>query len=345
MDTTRAHARHDPPARPRGDHAPVAPPPGAEFGGTGDWIARRVGPDRDVLLLGPDAIRHAGALANWRCRVLAVGCGAAPARGSEWAAVAGDLDALDLDATLGERRFDAIVATELLDAASGPVPLLHRCRAWLRPGGLVVASQSGQPRRADDPTDGRPAAPRGGLIALVEGAGYAVTGYQPLTLPAPLAGGPGAGPISTARVDRELVAAVPIAGRGDDCHHPEHRALAGERDAAARHAADLAIELRGARAENRALATDLDRSRRREGELAHLLRLAHERAERGDDELRALAGRFADDRHALATRFQAEIDRQVEARRLVEERLGRLRRSLPGRVFLAARALAGRGPR
>lgn len=333
MDTTRAHARHEPPARPRVDRGAIDPPPAPGFGGTDDWVARAVGPDRDVLLVGPDAARHAGVLARQRCRVAAVGCGEAQASGLGGSAIAGDLDALDLDAAIGDRRFDAIVATELPDLPVAPGPLLDRCRGWLRPGGVVVASQTG-PAGAGRWGAGSPRT----LLALVEGAGYAVTHHRPEALPAP-------GPAPPAWVDRSLVAAVPNGAPAGEWDRPAHRALIEGRDAAERHAADLAVELRGARAEARARAGDLARSRRREAELADLLRRAHERAERGDDELRALAGRFADERHALVTRYQAEIDIQVEARRAVEERLGRLRRSLPGRILLAARALAGRGGR
>ena len=67
---------------------------------------------------------------------------------------------------------------------------------------------------------------------------------------------------------------------------------------------------------------------------ARLLLLAQERFERDDDELRSLARQFEDD-----------LRRESERRKAAEARLDRIRRSLPGRLFLTLRAIWSIGRR
>ena len=54
--------------------------------------------------------------------------------------VVGDLDALDLDAELGEDRFDVIVAADVLEHLKDPAGTLGRLRPFLAPGGYFVIS-------------------------------------------------------------------------------------------------------------------------------------------------------------------------------------------------------------
>jgi O-antigen biosynthesis protein len=54
--------------------------------------------------------------------------------------IVGDLDALDLAAELGEDRFDAIVAADVLEHLKDPLETLNRLRPFLAPDGFFVIS-------------------------------------------------------------------------------------------------------------------------------------------------------------------------------------------------------------
>lgn len=54
--------------------------------------------------------------------------------------VVGDLEALDLEAELGEERFDAIVAADVLEHLKDPLAALKKLRAFLSPDGFFVIS-------------------------------------------------------------------------------------------------------------------------------------------------------------------------------------------------------------
>jgi O-antigen biosynthesis protein len=54
--------------------------------------------------------------------------------------IVGDLDTLDLDGELGEERFDAIVAADVLEHLKDPLDVLNRLRPFLRPEGSFVIS-------------------------------------------------------------------------------------------------------------------------------------------------------------------------------------------------------------
>lgn len=54
--------------------------------------------------------------------------------------IVGDLDQLDLDAELGEERFDAIVAADVLEHLKDPLATLSRLRSFLAPEGAFVIS-------------------------------------------------------------------------------------------------------------------------------------------------------------------------------------------------------------
>ena len=54
--------------------------------------------------------------------------------------IVGDLEHLDFDVELGERRFDVIVAADVLEHLKDPESVLRRLRPFLAPGGYLVAS-------------------------------------------------------------------------------------------------------------------------------------------------------------------------------------------------------------
>jgi Methyltransferase domain len=346
MISMRADTEHGPLSRSRGPTSTADTAQGADFRGTEDWIFRAVGTDRDVLLIGPHAIRFAVGLSDRRCRVTMAGCGSAPA-------VEGDLDEFDLAREIGDRQFDVILATELLDCVSEPVALLDEVRKWLSPGGCVVATQSEPSGRVNDGTARQRPSARGSLLSLFEGSGFVVTRYQHLSLPdldpAPAEGTSEAGPPLPFGpwVDRSLLVALPIEGLDREWHHPIHRALVEERNNAVRQAADRTRELKSTSARVNSLTEQLARSLRREEELRGLLRQAQERFEQDDQELRSLAQKFQEDRRRIQEdvqqrlwKVQDDLRVQLERGHALEARLIRFRRSLPGRLFLTLRAIS-----
>jgi 2-polyprenyl-3-methyl-5-hydroxy-6-metoxy-1,4-benzoquinol methylase len=54
--------------------------------------------------------------------------------------IVGDIDQLDLDKELGEERFDAIVAADVLEHLRDPLPVLVELKKFLKPGGSFVIS-------------------------------------------------------------------------------------------------------------------------------------------------------------------------------------------------------------
>jgi hypothetical protein len=354
MISMRADAEHGPLSRSRGSTSTADTAQGADFRGTEDWIFRAVGTDRDVLLIGPDAIRFAGGLSDRRCRVTMAGCESAPA-------VARDLDELDLAREIGDRQFDVVLTTELLDCASEPVALLDELRMWLNPGGCIVATQSEPTGRVNDGTARRRPSARGSLLSLFESSGFAVTRYQHLSLPdldpAPVEGTSEAGPPLPFGpwVDRSLLVALPIEGLDREWRHPIHRTLVEERNNAARQASDRTRELKSTSARVNSLTEQLARSLRREEELRGLLLLAQERFEQDDQELRSLGQKFQEDRRQLQEdvlqcqnhlrKVQDDLRVQIERGDALEARLNHSRRSLPDRLCLTLRAISSIGRR
>lgn len=106
-------------------------------------VVRMVGSGRRVLELGPATGYMTKVLTERGCSV--TGIEFDPAMAEEARAFAdeiivGDLDTLDLDEVLGGRRFDAIIAADVLEHLRDPLGLLRRLRDFLDEGGFFVVS-------------------------------------------------------------------------------------------------------------------------------------------------------------------------------------------------------------
>lgn len=106
-------------------------------------VVRLVGSGKRVLELGPATGYMSRAFRDRGCTVVAIELDAAMA---EQAAdfcermIVGDLDTLDLEAELGDDRFDAIVAADVLEHLKDPLGLLKRLRPFLADDGCFVIS-------------------------------------------------------------------------------------------------------------------------------------------------------------------------------------------------------------
>jgi GT2 family glycosyltransferase/2-polyprenyl-3-methyl-5-hydroxy-6-metoxy-1,4-benzoquinol methylase len=106
-------------------------------------VVNFVPPGSRVLELGPATGYMSRAFVDRGCSV--VGIEFDPGMAERAAAVCervivGDLDQLDLDAELGEERFDAIVSADVIEHLKDPLGALRRLRAFLKPGGRLVVS-------------------------------------------------------------------------------------------------------------------------------------------------------------------------------------------------------------
>ncbi len=345
MISMRADAAHGMKSRTLGVHAPDGSNIRAGFRGTEDWIYQAIGTDRDVLLIGPDAIRFAGGLTRRRCRILVAGCGDRHTLALGALAIAGTLDDPDGLSKIGDRRFDVVLATELMDDVSKATILIDRFRDLLHPGGYVVATQSEPSGQSSNEPDRNPSA-RGTLFSLFEAAGFAIAHYQPMSSPerelATTGAEPEAGPKAPAYwFDRTLFVSIPTENQSDGWLDTRHRLLAAERDAALRQAADATREWKAALAESEIWRARLNESLGREKELRSQLGLANQQIEHVEKELHTIVlrisenlGRCADQRDALEARLQVVSNHRDE----LESRIIRLRRSLPGRLFHALQA-------
>ncbi|MEZ5380460.1 MAG: class I SAM-dependent methyltransferase [Microthrixaceae bacterium] len=102
-----------------------------------------VGSNRRVLELGCSD----GYMTRWMvdagCEVTGVEVDPEAAeQARQWATdvVVGDLDALDLEETLGDRRFEVVMCGDVLEHLRNPTRALVAARRLLEPGGVVVAS-------------------------------------------------------------------------------------------------------------------------------------------------------------------------------------------------------------
>lgn len=102
-----------------------------------------VGQRQRVLELGCSTGQMTRVLKERGCQVVAIEADVEAAKRAEEHCehmVVGDLEALDFDVELGERRFDVIIAADVLEHLKAPEMVLGRLRPFLAPGGYLVAS-------------------------------------------------------------------------------------------------------------------------------------------------------------------------------------------------------------
>ncbi len=106
-------------------------------------VVRLTGADRRVLELGPGTGHMTRVFGERGCTVVAIEVDPAmaeEARASCERVIVGDLDQLDLEAELGDDRFDVIVAADVLEHLKDPLSALRRLRPFLTTGGHFVIS-------------------------------------------------------------------------------------------------------------------------------------------------------------------------------------------------------------
>lgn len=106
-------------------------------------VVRLVGTDRDVLELGCATGHMSRVLRDRGCRVVGVEIdqhAATLAAPFCERVIVGDLDRLDLGGELGDKRFDVLVAADVLEHLKNPTRILASLREHLQPDGYVVAS-------------------------------------------------------------------------------------------------------------------------------------------------------------------------------------------------------------
>jgi 2-polyprenyl-3-methyl-5-hydroxy-6-metoxy-1,4-benzoquinol methylase len=114
-----------------------------ESGSVHGDVVRLVGEGARVLELGPATGYMSRAMVERGCSVVGVELDPAMAdQASEVCerVIVGDLDELDLERELGEDRFDAIVAADVLEHLKDPLTTLHRLRPYLKEDGAFVIS-------------------------------------------------------------------------------------------------------------------------------------------------------------------------------------------------------------
>jgi 2-polyprenyl-3-methyl-5-hydroxy-6-metoxy-1,4-benzoquinol methylase len=127
------------PTAPRYDFSKVD----LESGSVHADVVRMVGGVPRVLELGPATGYMSRAFASAGSTVVGIELDPEMAeRADEFCerVVVGDLDTLDFSAELGEERFDAIVAADVLEHLKHPLEVLRRLREFLKPDGFFVIS-------------------------------------------------------------------------------------------------------------------------------------------------------------------------------------------------------------
>jgi 2-polyprenyl-3-methyl-5-hydroxy-6-metoxy-1,4-benzoquinol methylase len=306
-------------------------------------VIHLVGRGKRVLELGCGAGEMSQALRDNGCQV--VGVEIDPALAERAVAhcesvLTADLDRLNLEAELGENRFDVIVAAEVLEYLKDPWDLLRALKNYLRPGGCFVASlpnvAHGSVRLA--PLGGRlpyrnHGQPNGtrlrfftheSLVCLFEEAGYAVGHLERLELPVDAADPSGRVPANLlqrladdpdARTAQFVVVAYPLPCEGVEWLQRQVRELAQQRQAAVAEAEELRRRLAE---QERAAACQLEELRRgraeavsrREADLRADLLDVHDQLVRRDDEFhRAVAELTAHRDRLLSERAALAADR------------------------------------
>jgi 2-polyprenyl-3-methyl-5-hydroxy-6-metoxy-1,4-benzoquinol methylase len=106
-------------------------------------VIRLVGEGHKVLELGPASGYMSEVLRERGCTIVGIELDtemAAQAAQFCERVIVGDLDTLDLEAELGEERFDVIVAADVLEHLKDPLKALRDLRAFLNPEGHFVVS-------------------------------------------------------------------------------------------------------------------------------------------------------------------------------------------------------------
>src|SRR4051794_9876571 len=106
-------------------------------------VVRLVGEGARVLELGPATGYMSRAMAKRGCSVVGIELDAKMAEQASKVCervIVGDLDELDLERELGEERFDAIVAADVLEHLKEPLATLNRLRPYLGEDGAFVIS-------------------------------------------------------------------------------------------------------------------------------------------------------------------------------------------------------------
>jgi 2-polyprenyl-3-methyl-5-hydroxy-6-metoxy-1,4-benzoquinol methylase len=124
---------------PRYDFDPID----LESGSTHADVVLLVGENRRVLELGPATGYMSRAFKDRGCTVVGIELDADMARRAEPhldRVIVGNLDDLDLEAELGDERFDAIVAADVLEHLVDPLAVLRRLEPFLADDGAFVLS-------------------------------------------------------------------------------------------------------------------------------------------------------------------------------------------------------------
>jgi 2-polyprenyl-3-methyl-5-hydroxy-6-metoxy-1,4-benzoquinol methylase len=106
-------------------------------------VVRLVGKDARVLELGPATGYMSKALVGRGCTVVGIELDEAMAERAKRfceRVIVGDLDKLDLEQELGDERFDAIVAADVLEHLRDPLAALQKLRPFLSGDGAFVIS-------------------------------------------------------------------------------------------------------------------------------------------------------------------------------------------------------------
>jgi GT2 family glycosyltransferase/SAM-dependent methyltransferase len=106
-------------------------------------VVNFVEPGSRVLELGPATGYMSHAFVGRGCQVVGIEYDAGMAARAEVFCermIVGDLDRLDLEAELGEDRFDAIVSADVIEHLKDPLGALRRLRPFLKEGGRFVIS-------------------------------------------------------------------------------------------------------------------------------------------------------------------------------------------------------------
>jgi 2-polyprenyl-3-methyl-5-hydroxy-6-metoxy-1,4-benzoquinol methylase len=106
-------------------------------------VIRMVGDDRRVLELGPASGYMSAVLSKRGCTIVGIEIDTDMAAQAERFCerlIVGDLDVLDIEAELGDDRFDVIVAADVLEHLRDPLKTLRTLRDFLKPEGYFVVS-------------------------------------------------------------------------------------------------------------------------------------------------------------------------------------------------------------